>query len=165
MKIGMTLPVTEPGWTRDILLQWVEKIDRGPFSTLALGERIAFVNPEIMTTLGACAALTQRVQLMTTVIVLPMHNPVLCAKQLATASVFCDGRLSVGVGLGGREEDYIAIGADFSQRRLSELAERVDVMRRVWRGEIVGRANTDDITAGTGRCARPQGHRQCRDLG
>lgn len=137
MQIGMTLPVTEPGWNRDILLRWVEKIDRGPFSTLALGERIAFVNPEIITTLGACAALTQRVRLMTTVIVLPMHDPVLCAKQLATASLFSDGRLSVGVGLGGREEDYLAVGADYSQRTLSELQRRVECMRRVWRGDIV----------------------------
>lgn len=137
MKIGMTLPVTEPGWNRDILLRWVEKIDRAPFSTLALGERIAFVNPEIMTTLGACAALTRRVRLMTTVIVLPMHDPVLCAKQLATASLFCEGRLSVGVGLGGREEDYIATGADFGKRKLGELQRRVECMRRVWRGDIV----------------------------
>lgn len=137
MKIGMTLPVTEPGWNRDILLRWVEKIDRGPFSTLALGERIAFVNPEIMTTLGACAALTQRVRLMTTVIVLPMHDAVLCAKQLATASLFSEGRLSVGVGLGGREEDYLAIGADFSKRRLDELQRRVETMRCVWNGDIV----------------------------
>ena len=85
MKIGMTLPVTEPGWTREILLEWVKRIEAGPYSSLALGERICFPNPELMTTLGACAVLTERVDLVTTVLVLSAHDPVLAAKQLATA--------------------------------------------------------------------------------
>lgn len=137
MQVGMTLPVTEPGWSREILLGWVQRIDQGPFSSLALGERIAFVNPELFTTLGACAALSERVPLVATVVILPMHNPVLVAKQLATIDLFSNGRLTVGVGVGGREEDYLSIGADFSQRRLAVLAESVTTLRRVWAGEQV----------------------------
>lgn len=137
MKIGMTLPVTEPGWTRDILIQWAQKIDRGPYSCLALGERIFFPSPELMTTLGACAVLTERVKLMTTVVILPMHNPVLTAKQLATVDVLSEGRLVVGVGTGGREEDYLATGTDLSQKRISVMASHVGTMRKIWRGESV----------------------------
>jgi len=137
MKVGMTLPITEPGWSRDILLQWVSKIEAGPFSSLALGERIAFVNPELMTTLGACAVLTERVRLVATVVILPMHDPVLTAKQLATVDLFSQGRLTVGVGVGGREEDYQSIGADLRKRRLATLEECVAMMRRVWAGEKV----------------------------
>lgn len=135
MKIGMTLPVTEPGWTRDILIQWAQKIDNGPYSCLALGERIFFPSPELMTTLGACAVLTERVKLVTTVIILPMHNPVLTAKQLATVDVLSNGRLVVGVGTGGREEDYLATATDLSQKRISVMASHVDTMRKIWRGE------------------------------
>ncbi len=135
MKIGMTLPVTEPGWSRDILLQWAEKIDTGPFSSLALGERIFFPSPELMTTLGACAVLTRRVKLVTTVVILPMHNPVLTAKQLATVDVLSEGRLVVGVGTGGRAEDYLATGADLSQKRIAVMASHVQTMREIWRGE------------------------------
>lgn len=137
MKIGMTLPVTEPGWTRDILMQWAQKVDQGPYSCLALGERIFFPSPELMTTLGACAVLTERVKLVTTVVILPMHNPVLTAKQLATVDVLSEGRLVVGVGTGGRDEDYLATGTDLSQKRISVMASHVDTMRKIWRGEQV----------------------------
>ncbi len=137
MKLGMTLPVTEPGWTREVLLDWTRKIDAGPFHSLALGERICFPNPELMTTLAACAVSTERVQLVTTVLILPMHDPVLTAKQLATVDVFCEGRLVVGLGTGGREEDYRATGVDLGQKRIRVLESHVDTMRRVWSGEIV----------------------------
>lgn len=137
MKIGMTLPVTEPGWNREVLLEWVKRIESGPFDSLALGERICFPNPELMTTLGACAVLTERVQLVTTVLILPMHDPVLAAKQLATVDVLAEGRLTVGVGTGGREEDYRATGVDLGRKRIAVLERHVETMRRVWRGEIV----------------------------
>lgn len=137
MKIGMTLPVTEPGWTRDILMQWAQKIDQGPYSSLALGERICFPSPEFMATLGACAVLTNRVKLVTTVIVLPTHNPVVMAKHLATVDVFSEGRLVVGVGTGGREEDYLASGTDLSQKRISVMESHVETMRKIWSGENV----------------------------
>ena len=137
MKIGMTLPVTEPGWTRDVLLDWVRKVEAGPYHSLALGERICFPNPELMTTLGACAVLTERVQLVTTVLVLPMHDPVLAAKQLATVDVLSEGRLTVGVGTGGRDEDYRAVGVPRERKRIAVLESHVETMRRVWRGETV----------------------------
>lgn len=137
MNIGMTLPVTEPGWTRDTLLNWAEKIEAGPYSGLALGERMCFPSPEIMTTLGACAVLTERVKLVTTVLILPLHDPVLVAKQLATVDVLSNGRLEVGVGTGGREEDYLATGVDLSQKRISVMASHVEIMKRVWAGENV----------------------------
>lgn len=137
MDIGMTLPVTEPGWNRDILLRWVENIEQGPYASLALGERTCFPSPELITTLGACAALTERVQLVTTVVVLPTHNPVILAKQLATVDVFSNGRLTVGVGTGGREEDYAAAATDLSQKRIAVMESHVETMRRVWAGDNV----------------------------
>jgi len=133
----MTLPVTEPGWTRDILTHWAKKIDQGPYSSLALGERICFPSPDFMATLGACAVLTERVNLVTTVIVLPTHNPVVLAKQLATVDVFSQGRLVVGVGTGGREEDYFASGTDLTQKRIAVMESHVEIMRKVWAGENV----------------------------
>jgi alkanesulfonate monooxygenase SsuD/methylene tetrahydromethanopterin reductase-like flavin-dependent oxidoreductase (luciferase family) len=133
----MTLPVTEPGWSRDVLLRWIERIERGPFASVAMGERIAFPTPDLISLLGACAALTERVRLATTVSVATLHDPVLLAKQLATVDVISNGRLVAGFGIGGREEDYLAVGADLHHRRNVELAERVATMRRVWAGEAV----------------------------
>ena len=137
MKVGMTLPVTEPGWTRDMVLEWTRRIDEGPFSSLALGERNVFPTPDIVSLMSACAALTERVKIVASVAVVPLHDPVLLAKQYATIDMISGGRLVLGVGIGGREEDYRAIGADPGQRRIAELERRVVTMKRVWAGESV----------------------------
>jgi alkanesulfonate monooxygenase SsuD/methylene tetrahydromethanopterin reductase-like flavin-dependent oxidoreductase (luciferase family) len=137
MKIGMTLPVTEPGWDREVVLEWARRIEAGPFHSLALGERNAFPTPDIIALMGACAALTERVKIVASVAVVTMHDPVLLAKQYATIDMISGGRLVLGVGMGGRVEDYTAIGADLARRRIAGLEETVKTMRRVWAGEKV----------------------------
>lgn len=137
MDVGMTLPVMEPDIAPETLQDWAERVDAGPFSSLCFGERVAFDNPEILTLLGAVATWTERVRLVATVVVPQLHDPVLLAKSLATADRLCRGRLTVGLGVGGREEDYAAVGADLGTRRMAQLAERAGVMRQVWAGENV----------------------------
>lgn len=135
----MTLPVMEPDlWHADSTLErWARAVDDGPFASLCFGERMAFDNPETLVLLGACAAWTSRVRLVTTVIVPQLHDPVLLAKSLATADRLAGGRLTVGLGVGGREEDYRAVSADPAAQTMGEMASRVAVMKRVWAGEQV----------------------------
>ena len=133
----MTLPVMESDLDATVLKAWARFVDDGPFSSLCWGERIAFDNPDSLTLLGAMSAWTDRVDLVTTVIVPQLHDPVMLAKALATADVLSGGRLTVGLGVGGREEDYDAVGADFSTQTRRALGERVAIMRRVWSGEKV----------------------------
>ena len=132
MKIGMTLPVMEPGLTRQDLEAWTKQIDEGPWSHIALGERILFPNPEFISTLSAVAAWSNRVEIIATISVLTMHNPILSAKQFATIDMLSEGRFTLGVGVGGREEDYNAVGADWSNRRWAHLARNVKIMQDVW---------------------------------
>lgn len=139
----MTLPVMEPDlWEHgpQTLEAWARATDEGPFSSLCFGERMAFDNPETLTLLGAVAAWTSRVRLATTVVVPQLHDPVLLAKSLATGDQLSRGRLSVGLGVGGREEDYRAVGADLATQTMRDMADRVAVMQRVWRGEQVTEA-------------------------
>jgi alkanesulfonate monooxygenase SsuD/methylene tetrahydromethanopterin reductase-like flavin-dependent oxidoreductase (luciferase family) len=131
----MTMPVMEPDLDAAVLRDWAHAIDKGPFSSLCWGERIAFDNPETLTLLGALAAWTDRVRLVTTVIVPQLHDPVMLAKALATGDVLCGGRLTVGLGVGGRSEDYQAVGADPRTQTIRGMAKRVAVMKRVWAGE------------------------------
>jgi alkanesulfonate monooxygenase SsuD/methylene tetrahydromethanopterin reductase-like flavin-dependent oxidoreductase (luciferase family) len=135
----MTLPVMEPDlWQADSTLErWARAVDDGPFASLCFGERMAFDNPETLVLLGACAAWTSRARLVTTVIVPQLHDPVLLAKSLATADRLSRGRLTVGLGVGGREEDYRAVSADFGTQTMAGMASRVDVMKRVWAQEQV----------------------------
>jgi len=133
----MTMPVMEPDLDATVLQNWARAIDEGPFSSLCWGERIAFDNPDNLTLLGALSAWTSRVRLLTTVIVPQLHHPVMLAKALATGDVLCGGRLSVGIGVGGRQEDYQAVGADPATQTIRGMAERVAVMKRVWVGEKI----------------------------
>ena len=135
MDVGMTLPVMEPDVDADLLESWSRTIDEGPFASLCFGERMAFDNPEILTLLGAVAAWTQRVRVVTTVVVPQLHDPVMLAKALATADVLTGGRLTVGLGVGGRIEDYVAVSADPSTQTMKQLEERALTMKRVWAGE------------------------------
>ena len=66
----MTLPTMLPHG-RPELLAWCRGIDEGPFSSISSGERITFHNPEMLTTLAGAAALTERVRVMTNVVVTP----------------------------------------------------------------------------------------------
>lgn len=142
MHVGMTLPVMEPDlWERaDTLEVWSRAVDAGPYSSLCFGERMAFDNPETLTLLGAAAAWTERVRLVTTVVVPQLHAPVPLAKALATGDRLSGGRLTVGLGVGGREEDYRAAGADLATQTIAGMAERVAAMRQVWAGERVADA-------------------------
>jgi alkanesulfonate monooxygenase SsuD/methylene tetrahydromethanopterin reductase-like flavin-dependent oxidoreductase (luciferase family) len=137
MKVGMHLPVMAPGFERERTLEWARRIDAGPFSSLASGERIAFPNPDIGVALAAAAAVTSRVRLHYSVLVLPIHATLLAAKQVATLDVLSGGRVTLGVGVGGREEDYRAAGARFGRDRWRRLDEQVALLRRAWAGEPV----------------------------
>jgi alkanesulfonate monooxygenase SsuD/methylene tetrahydromethanopterin reductase-like flavin-dependent oxidoreductase (luciferase family) len=125
----MTMPVMEPDLDRALLRDWARVIDDGPFSSLCWGERIAFDNPESLTLLGALAAWTDRVRLVTTVVIPQLHDPVMLAKAMATGDMLS--------GVGGRHEDYRAVGADPATQTMRQMADRVAVMRRVWAGEKV----------------------------
>ncbi len=135
MKIGLNLPVMVPGFDRDKTLEWARRIDAGPFSSLAVGERITFPNPDILVTLSACAAVTERVRLVFSVLVLPMHQPVRVAKQIATLDVLSGGRVTLGVGVGGRDEDYVAVEAQRDRKLWTRMEESVSELRRLWSGE------------------------------
>jgi alkanesulfonate monooxygenase SsuD/methylene tetrahydromethanopterin reductase-like flavin-dependent oxidoreductase (luciferase family) len=132
----MTLPVMEPDlWAEpDTLERWARAVDAGPYASLCFGERMAFDNPETLTLLGAVAAWTSRVRLVTTVIVPQLHRPAPLAKALATADRLSGGRLTVGFGVGGRVEDYRAAEADGPQT-MGEMSRLAGLVQRVWAGE------------------------------
>lgn len=136
MDIGFCLPYAKNGLNRDILLEWCRRIDRGPFSTISCGERIT--GPEdtydMRVLLSAAAAVTERVRIMPTLYVLPMHSAVRAAQEIASLDVLSGGRVHVTVGYGGREKDYAAVGAAY-RGRYRRMDEQVATMKRIWAGE------------------------------
>lgn len=129
----MTMPTMLPH-SREQTLAWARAVDAGPWASLAVPERITYTSHDWTVDLAAVAALTERVRLWTTIVILPAHDEVAVAKSLASVDVLSDGRLTVGVGVGGREHDYRAIGGSF-ERRWQRMDEQVARMRRIWNGE------------------------------
>lgn len=86
--------------------------------------------------LAWAGAAAPRLKLGTSVLVLPIRNPVLLAKQIASLDYLSGGRVMLGVGVGWMEEEFEIIGERFEDRG-SRAAEMVELMRRYWSGESV----------------------------
>lgn len=134
MQFGMTLPTMVPEYDRATTIEWCRRIDDGPYSSVSAGERITFHNQEQGTVLAAAAALTERVRVIATIVIAPMHPVAILAKKAATLDVLSGGRFTLGVGVGGREHDYRCAGASF-ERRHRRLDDAVAELRRIWSGE------------------------------
>jgi alkanesulfonate monooxygenase SsuD/methylene tetrahydromethanopterin reductase-like flavin-dependent oxidoreductase (luciferase family) len=136
MKYGLCLPYMKTGLTRDDYLAWFQHIDQGPFISLSCGERIHGPTYDMRILLAAAAATTETLEINTTLYVLPMHNAVRAAKEIATLDVISGGRLTVTVGYGGRPLDYQAVGAEYKGRH-ARMDDQIAQMRSVWAQEPV----------------------------
>ncbi len=134
MKIGICLPYMERNYGRKEILEWCKRVDDGPFSSISCGERITDYTLEMRNMLAFAAAATERVRIVPSLYVLPMHSAVWAAKEIATLDVLSEGRVTVTVGVGGREMDYKAVGASFEKRH-QRLDEQIAVMKKIWAGE------------------------------
>jgi alkanesulfonate monooxygenase SsuD/methylene tetrahydromethanopterin reductase-like flavin-dependent oxidoreductase (luciferase family) len=122
------------GLDRETLLGFARAVEAGPFASLSCGERITGPTVDLATTLAAAAAVTSRVRIVPTLYVLPLHDAVKAAKEIATLDVLSGGRVAVTVGVGGRPNDYRAVSAPF-ERRHARMDDQVARMRAIWRGE------------------------------
>lgn len=136
MDVGIGLPATIPGTKGSLILDWARRADSGPFSSLGILDRLVYPNYEPLITLASAAAVTERVRLMTTVLISPLRGAGVLAKQAATIDALSGGRLSLGLGVGGREDDFIAAPASF-QDRASRFEEQLELMKRIWSGQPV----------------------------
>ncbi len=136
MKVGLCLPYMKSECKREQLLQWFRRLDQGPFSTISCGERVIGGAFDMRILVAAAAACTERIRIMPTLYVMPMHSAARVAKEIATLDVLTDGRLSVTLGVGGREEDFRIIGASFDNRH-ERMDEQVAQMRQIWNDEPI----------------------------
>jgi alkanesulfonate monooxygenase SsuD/methylene tetrahydromethanopterin reductase-like flavin-dependent oxidoreductase (luciferase family) len=137
MDVAIGLPNAVPGTTGGQLVEWARRADARGFSSLGTIDRIVYENYEPLAALAAAAAVTERIGLCTSVLLAPLRvNAVELAKQALSVQALSDGRFSLGVGLGGRDDDYEVSGIEPVDRgrRLDEMLEEI---KGVWsEGEI-----------------------------
>ena len=139
MDIGIGLPNPVPGTPGTRLVEWARKAEAAGFSALATIDRIAYPSFESLTTLAAAAGATERIGLVTNVLLGPTRNPVLLAKEAASVDQLSGGRLTLGLGVGARKDDFESVGMGFHDRGKRFDAD-LELMHRVWKGELVNGA-------------------------
>lgn len=155
LQIGIGLPTrTDASTGPEAILEWAVSADAGPFSSLAVLDRVVAVAHEPMVALAAVAGVTSRIRLMTSIVLAPTRETTLLARQAASIDALSGGRLSLGIGVGIRPDDYGATGFAFDGRG-RRLDEQLPILRRLWSGQPL------DTEGGIGaigvRPARPGG--------
>ncbi|MEU8270007.1 LLM class flavin-dependent oxidoreductase [Sphaerisporangium sp. NPDC049002] len=133
MNVGLGLPISDI----DTLLTWARGAEAGPFTALGLLDRVVYDNPEPLVTLAAIAGATSRIRVMTEVLVAPLRQTALLAKETATLDRVSGGRFTLGVGVGVREDDFRVADVEY-RRRGRRLDEQMAILRRVWSGGPYG---------------------------
>jgi alkanesulfonate monooxygenase SsuD/methylene tetrahydromethanopterin reductase-like flavin-dependent oxidoreductase (luciferase family) len=128
MNVGVGLPTTTPGTDGLQVLDWARRADAGPFSSLAVLDRVVYDSLEPFAALAAAAAATARIRLATMIAIGPLRPTALLAKQAASVHALSGRRLTLGLAVGARLEDYEAAGVEHRGRG-RRLAEQLAYLR------------------------------------
>jgi probable F420-dependent oxidoreductase len=158
MRIGLAAIGIGSGARRDVLCETARRADDAGFATLWMGEHVVLfdrhdsrypysesgeftVGGEVewldpFVALAVAGAVTRTIRLATGICLVPEHNPLILAKQVASLDRLSGGRFALGVGVGWMAEEFAALGVPFA-RRAARTREYVAVMRRLWRDDVV----------------------------
>lgn len=137
MRIGIGLPTSTLGGSGDALVEWARRADDGPFSSLGVVDRMVYDSHDPLIALTAAAAVTERVQLCTMIVIGPLRGTAVLAKQTATIDALSGGRLVLGLSIGARKDDYEATGAQWRGRG-AQLSSQIAELREVWDDPAIG---------------------------
>lgn len=130
ISIGLPNTLSQAG---PLMADWARRAEERGFTSLATIDRIVYPNFDTMTTLAFAAGATSRIRLLSGVLLAPLYPSVWLAKAAASLDAMSGGRLTLGLGVGGRGDDFAAMGRDMT-RRGRDMDETLDTMRTVFGG-------------------------------
>jgi probable F420-dependent oxidoreductase len=143
VHLGVILPNYGSGSSPESIRRVAELAEELAFDSVWTTEHI-IVGPEAadpygrvfdaLVTLGWVAGWTEQIGLGTSIVIVPLHNPMQLAKQAATLQELSGGRLTLGVGMGWHRDEFDFMGVEF-ERRGRRSDEAIRILRAVWRGE------------------------------
>lgn len=137
MRVCVGLPSTIPGCAGETLLAWARRAEDGPFASLAALDRVVYDAYDPLIALTAAAAVTSRIRLATNIIIGPIRNTALLARSAASLQALSAGRLTLGVAVGARREDYEAVGASYGDRG-RRFVQQLGDLRAAWDEARIG---------------------------
>jgi len=147
-------PLTKP----ENVVNFAKKCEAMGCHSMWTIDRIVYDNLEPLTVLAAAAGATQKIRLGTSVLLANLRHPSHVAKIISTLDFISNGRLTVGLGFGSRENDYKAVEIPFEHRG-SRAVEQVQLMKRLWTEDNVthkGRFyNVENLTVGPKPIQKP----------
>jgi probable F420-dependent oxidoreductase len=143
MHFGVILPNFGPDSNPDAIRHVAELAEELGFDSVWTTEHI-IVGPEgvdpygrvydPLVTLGWITGWTERVRLGTSIVLVPLHNPIHLAKEVATLQELSGGRFTLGVGMGWHKDEFDFMGVPFEGRG-RRADEAIRLMRALWNGE------------------------------
>ena len=148
VQVGIGLPNAVRGVDRRGTVEWARRAEAAGFSSLGTIDRLLFPSYESLIALTAAAAVTERIKLVTDILIAPLRwNTALFAKQTATLNHLSEGRLELGLAVGGRQDDFELSGIDFSAR--GRIFERqLEELRSLWSSDRVAPASRPGLLIG-----------------
>ena len=152
MKLGVVFPQTEIGADPAACRDFAQAVEELGYAHLLAFDHVLGADPaahtltgpythksmfhEPMVLFGWLAALTERIEFVTGILILPQRQTALVAKQAAEVDILSGGRLRLGIGVGWNQVEYQALNEDFTNRgRRSE--EQIALLRRLWTEDLV----------------------------
>ena len=158
MRVGVSLPVRELGNDMGAIREFALAADEIGYTHLRVPDQVLRPRSgplhEPMMLLAWAAAVTERIELVPSVIVTPARQTVLLAKQAAELDVLTGGRVRLGIGVGGSADEYAALNQDFGTRG-ARVEEQLDLMRALWTREQVDFEGRWDTVRGAGLSPLP----------
>jgi alkanesulfonate monooxygenase SsuD/methylene tetrahydromethanopterin reductase-like flavin-dependent oxidoreductase (luciferase family) len=140
MEIGIGLPNAVPGTRGEELTEFARRAEKRGFSSLGTIDRLVYPNYDPLIALAAAAAVTERIGLLTSILIAPLRpNAAMLAKNAASVHALSGGRLTLGMAIGAREDDYDASGLS-TRHRGEKFDDQIEEIRRIWSGEERGYA-------------------------
>jgi alkanesulfonate monooxygenase SsuD/methylene tetrahydromethanopterin reductase-like flavin-dependent oxidoreductase (luciferase family) len=131
ISIGLPNTLAHSG---PLMVDWARRAEERGFTSLSTIDRIVYPTYDSMTSLAVAAGATSRIGLLSGVLLSPLYPPAWLAKAAASLDAMSGGRLTLGLGVGGRADDFEAMGPSMSERgRLMDAT--LELMHRAWAGE------------------------------
>jgi probable F420-dependent oxidoreductase len=133
MQVGVVFPVTGMGDDPGAIRAYAQAVEALGYRYILAYDSVISQGPvqEPLVLLGLLAGVTQRIHLVTGVLVLPSRPTLLVAKQAATIDALSGGRVRLGVGVGWNPVEYAAMGVPFDQRG-QHVEEQIAILRQLW---------------------------------
>lgn len=131
MQIIIGLPNHIARVRGSLITEWARRAEQRGFAGVTTIDRLVYPSLDSLIALSVAAGATSDLRLVTNVLLAPVYPAAVLAKQVGSLAAMCGNRLTLGLGVGSRVDDYAASGAEFRER--GQMLDRtVQLMRRVW---------------------------------